>query len=512
MKRFSILIIILGLFSYWIKAQEIVFSQNKLGECDSSSSIKMSSKLLPDTIQWDSLQWKINGAVSTVKNQSIQAKLGNNLELTYFYGNPVQNVKNSYVVVSTENIQLHQSLVNADRYTTGNLTVEITDTSYFKAGSWSVSSGSIISSDSKKVIIQGVGDITYNLKYNSGCQFSSSAFIAMEAKPELEIIQTQLVDPIGINGLVTGRLLDGSLIDSVNSTTINANSFNLSLGAGLQTINVYSGSFSWQKQIDMKSLNPPDYQINQLRLARWCDSSNAVIRFVAERGIIDSIELNKYILVSNNDTAYLAVNFGKSIFTIYNGQSVVNKSYMVDKNQSWENELYFDQLQSPKCSKSADGLAILSYPSIVDSIIIDTVTLAIQDSLKNLTAGVHQLIFIDNVGCRLNKTIEIPISTNACFEYSSAFSPNGDGINDVWRPIVPEGANVNLDIYTYRKLTMESDLVKHVFSGTSYWDGTDNLTGNTVKKGYYIIKGEIQYPAYMNMPNEIFRKVIKLVK
>ena len=512
MKRFSVLIIILVLLPYWVKAQETVFSQSKLGECDSISNIKIISKLLPDTIQWDSLQWKINGALTSVKTQSIQAKLGSKLELTYFYGNPVQNVKNSYTVVSTENIQLHQSLVSADRFTTGNLTVEITDTSYFKAGSWTVSSGSIISSDSKKVIVQGVGNITYNLKYNSGCQFSSSAFIAMEAKPELEIVQTQLVDPIGINGLITGRLLDGSLIDSVDNTTINANSFNLSLGAGLQTINVYSGSFSWQKQIDMKSLNPPDYQINQLQLARWCDSSNAVIRLVAERGIIDSIELNNNILVFNNDTAYLTLYYGKSIFDVYNGQSIVNEIYMVDKNQGWENELYFNQLQSPKCSKSADGLAIISYPPIVDSILVDTVSFLKQDSLQNLTAGVHQLTFIDNTGCRLDKTIEIPTPTNACFEFSTAFSPNGDGINDVWKPIVPDGASVNLDIYTYRKLNMEPDLVKHVFSGTSFWDGTDKLTGNIAKKGYYIVKGEIQYPAYMNTPNEIFRKVIKLVK
>jgi len=262
----------------------------------------------------------------------------------------------------------------------------------------------------------------------------------------------------------------------------------------------------------MQSLKHPDYQMNQLQLARWCDSSNAIIQFVAERGIIDSIELNNFNWVFNNDTVYFTANYGKSIFTIYNGQSIVNKSYLVDKNQSWENELYFNQFLSPKCSKSADGLAIISYPPIVDSITIDTVTIAIQDSLKNLTAGLHQLIFIDNLGCRLNKTIEIPISTNACFEYSTAFSPNGDGINDVWRPVVPEGANVILDIYTYRKLNMEPDMVKHVFSGTNYWDGIDNLTGNIVKKGYYIVKGEIQYPAYMNTPNEIFRKVIKLVK
>jgi len=196
----------------------------------------------------------------------------------------------------------------------------------------------------------------------------------------------------------------------VNNTTINANSFNLSLGAGLQTINVYSGSFSWQKQINMQSLQNPDYQINQLQLARWCDSSNAIIQFVAERGMIDSIELNNTISVFNNDTVSLAVSFGKSVFTIYNGQSVVNKNYMVDKNQSWENELYFNQLLSPKCSKSADGLAIISYPPIVDSIMIDTVIIAIQDSIKNLTTGVHQLVFIDNKGCRLSKTIEIPIS------------------------------------------------------------------------------------------------------
>jgi gliding motility-associated-like protein len=105
----------------------------------------------------------------------------------------------------------------------------------------------------------------------------------------------------------------------------------------------------------------------------------------------------------------------------------------------------------------------------------------------NATEG-NSYIYIDNVSIT---------DASASFESPNIFSPNGDGINDVWYPQFPE------DDYEIKVFNRWGTLIVNAGKGFK-WDGR-NSAGNECSDGtyYYIISGK---------ENETVKGFIQLVR
>ena len=156
------------------------------------------------------------------------------------------------------------------------------------------------------------------------------------------------------------------------------------------------------------------------------------------------------------------------------------------------NENYADTTVSltlivdPTCAGDA-SMAILKYrPDIFsDWINIDTISPAISGvytiRASNVLAGCYGMTLIDSSGN------ESPLSDTICFDpcpiyqLPSAFSPNGDGIEDTYTPIPPVRYVEKVDFKVYNRwgtlvFSTEDPLIK--------WDGRD-MRGNEVPEGTY---------------------------
>jgi len=89
---------------------------------------------------------------------------------------------------------------------------------------------------------------------------------------------------------------------------------------------------------------------------------------------------------------------------------------------------------------------------------------------KNLAVGVYPVTIFDLTGCALDTVINVGFEENPCLDIPNAFTPNGDGTNDVWR---------------IRDLNIYPDAVLFIFNqwgtklyemrpGQAWWDGTYN--------------------------------------
>ena len=96
-------------------------------------------------------------------------------------------------------------------------------------------------------------------------------------------------------------------------------------------------------------------------------------------------------------------------------------------------------------------------------------------------------------GCSDEATTWVPIVDNFAFFVPSAFSPNGDGKNEVFLPKVNDVDFYQLDIFN-----RQGQLVFHTNSTEIGWDG--NLGGSPAPPGVYVWR--IKYSRVFN-PNEI---------
>jgi len=95
-------------------------------------------------------------------------------------------------------------------------------------------------------------------------------------------------------------------------------------------------------------------------------------------------------------------------------------------------------------------------------------------TISNLSAGIYQLTVTDAYGCTVSEQYEIlPGTAEKELKINNAFSPNGDGINDVW---VIE----NLELYPENNLVVLNRWGNEVYSVNPYnndWSGSDLAEG-----------------------------------
>lgn len=106
--------------------------------------------------------------------------------------------------------------------------------------------------------------------------------------------------------------------------------------------------------------------------------------------------------------------------------------------------------------------------------------------------GYYKLEVYFEAGCQANPRI-YDIHVINCAEsaiyFPNAFTPNNDGINDVWGPKGLNIAQINWTVWNrWGNLIFESNEINIGYETYCCWDGTDQSTGNLVQEGVYIYK------------------------
>jgi gliding motility-associated-like protein len=96
---------------------------------------------------------------------------------------------------------------------------------------------------------------------------------------------------------------------------------------------------------------------------------------------------------------------------------------------------------SPYCNQIGDGMISLSmFPSLVNKYVfsIDNMPDTKKSVFKNLGAGLHHIRIKNQFGCYLDTSVVISPANFECLDsvfVPSAFTPNGDGLNDIFKAI-----------------------------------------------------------------------------
>ncbi|MCH7658735.1 MAG: gliding motility-associated C-terminal domain-containing protein [Bacteroidetes bacterium] len=109
---------------------------------------------------------------------------------------------------------------------------------------------------------------------------------------------------------------------------------------------------------------------------------------------------------------------------------------------------------------------------------------ATSSYINGLTADIYSVIITDDNNCELKDTFEVKHEQAQCLEIPTAFSPNGDGINDNWQIGL-------IDLYPKAVIEIFNRWGKLIFkSENGYdqpWDGTYKGRSLPVDSYYYFI-------------------------
>lgn len=144
-------------------------------------------------------------------------------------------------------------------------------------------------------------------------------------------------------------------------------------------------------------------------------------------------------------------------------------------------------LSNPVLSLGEDSLYCFFYE---DTLILDagdgldylwTPTNEITREIKILTPGIYTVAVTRNNGCRRYASLEVDEVCEPNIFIPSAFSPDDDGINDIFKPIVR-----NVELYNFRVLNRRGQTVFYSEDTTAGWDGV--FEGTQAPIGVYVYR------------------------
>lgn len=119
--------------------------------------------------------------------------------------------------------------------------------------------------------------------------------------------------------------------------------------------------------------------------------------------------------------------------------------------------------------------------------------LPVNNSFQQLAQGEYMLTFIDEAECTVTSTISVPGAK--CPVYvPNAFSPNGDGNNDLFRIEAKTGSNAKINTYLIFDRWGTQLYKAHNFfinSSDQWWDGT--IRNKKAGAGAYIYLIEVEF-------------------
>ncbi len=147
------------------------------------------------------------------------------------------------------------------------------------------------------------------------------------------------------------------------------------------------------------------------------------------------------------------------------------------------------------CGQTNGSLRFTSEGGTGDrAVFLNGMAISSTDLNGTLSAGAYQLMVEDESGCRFDTTVII--TQEECdFFVPNVFSPNGDGVNDVFQVFSGSGYSVTIKSYRifdrWGALMYEADNFPLESSG-QWWNGRSN--GQIVDKGVYVYFVEIERP------------------
>ena len=148
--------------------------------------------------------------------------------------------------------------------------------------------------------------------------------------------------------------------------------------------------------------------------------------------------------------------------------------------------IYFNEVITPvSCRDQKDGKIEVFPTGGYGEFEYDWEIGSTDDYIDNLLGGFYTLTVSDLVGCQKDTTFEMPVLDVECLEVPTAFTPNGDAMNDDWQI---------KNIYLYPEASVQvfnkwGKLVFEIQNGyTTPWDGTKNGHDLPADTYFYIIK------------------------
>jgi len=113
-----------------------------------------------------------------------------------------------------------------------------------------------------------------------------------------------------------------------------------------------------------------------------------------------------------------------------------------------------------------------------------------------------------NPGNNNQAVIAEEVAMKCDLEFPNAFSPNGDGVNEMFTPKIIESCYTE-NLAQVKIFDAVGRLVceNRNYLDTNLWDGKSDMTGNIVLSGTYFYVIEIEIP---DAKNEIFKGFIEV--
>jgi gliding motility-associated-like protein len=331
--------------------------------------------------------------------------------------------------------------------------------------------GQIISTDS---VVTDVRPGVYNVKVTtaSGCIEEQDITLLSDTSFVFDEINLNLVDTSIYGPFANLRLIDVCKYDEISLYAapyafkadpyeiISPDTVYWKSGTGLAGYGMSAGNIAFDTAI----VNQSGTNIYTARIESgrcYMEKSVSVV-VPSYPDVVAGIEEGEYTQVFENGRTVLVVN------------SITDSTYY-----SWTEywEVTGETPPSPTLPDFADSTDITSFE----------VTMLQDTTIYTVVANTPAPYPVNNKYCSTTDTVKVRVMGE--FNPPSAFSPNGDGVNDTWIIYgIDENFAFNLKIYNrWGQLVFESkDAGEMLYEG---WDGT-NMNGNDVTVGtyYYVIE------------------------
>jgi gliding motility-associated-like protein len=148
-------------------------------------------------------------------------------------------------------------------------------------------------------------------------------------------------------------------------------------------------------------------------------------------------------------------------------------------------------ITQPSCSESSDGEIIISASGGTGSLYYLINNTGSTGMASGLGQSSYLIQIIDDNGCSVDTIVDLIALRDECLSIPNYFSPNDDGVNDVWNILGIDLANYTLVIFN----VTGQELYRTESQNYQPWDGQFN--GRVLPDGdyYYVLESEIQQQA-----------------
>jgi len=322
----------------------------------------------------------------------------------------------------------------------------------------------------------------------NGCSVVDSVFIGNNGGPSVSLVSTNTLcnnDPSGqISTNVSGGTAPYTYLWDDGSTQTTATATGLTVGTYLVQVSDNNGCLAFANA----SINEPTSLTGSLAVVQAsCGNNNGVIIATVEGGT------SPYTYVwddSDNQTASAAVNLsaGQYNVDVIDANGCLFSS--IEEIFSSDSIFITSIITNSSCNTTTDGGIEIAVTGGTAPYSIDWDSGDTSLIIENIPSGIYSVQVIDAVGCAQNASVTIAAESSNCLIIPTAFSPNGDGKNDVW---FIEG----LDLTVENNVEIYNRWGALLYQNTAYkndWDG--KIKGKDLPTGGYFYITTIEEKTY----------------